>query len=226
MLNQQKPDLISLFQTCVGSYPESVAIEDCTQSTENPGKLTYLDLDVRSNFLARELRQNGVHSGDLVAVLSRRTPDAFIAMLAILKCGACYVPMDLDTWAHDRISSIFNLIQPSVVVSTEALDRLEQRWKVLCVSAILGQSAYPLDWSTIKYESQDETSQFDRLAYIIFTSGTTGKPKGVMVTMRSISAYVRQGDHDRPFNFNCTQGSRVLFIGSIAFDGEQILVTI
>ena len=58
----------------------------------------------------------------------------------------------------------------------------------------------------------------DVLAYIIFTSGTTGQPKGVMVGLESISRYVKEGG-DLPFNFNTRHGTRVLLICSIAFDG-------
>ncbi|KAJ5805380.1 AMP-dependent synthetase/ligase [Penicillium pulvis] len=223
MLNNGEIDLISLFQSWAALHPDSVAMEDCTQSVTNPPRVTYRELDECSNRFARKLKHNGIRYGDAVPLLSRRSPEAIIAILAILKCGACYVPMDADTWAQDRIQMTLQQIQPRLVVSTNSAHSTfpTSLWKVLDMPSwkeVL-DSPFALEHQTNTWEDVSQhVSQLDRLAYIIFTSGTTGKPKGVMVSMRSITAYCRECDPNLPFNLACNPNSRVLCVVSIAFD--------
>ncbi|KAJ5898545.1 AMP-dependent synthetase/ligase [Penicillium tannophilum] len=223
MLNAGEIDLVSLFQSWAALHPDSIAIEDCTQSVTNSPRVTYRELDECSNRFARELKHNGIRYGDAVPLLSHRSPEAMIAILAILKCGACYVPMDADTWAQDRIQMTLQQIQPRLVVSTTPTQSTfpMSLWKVLNMPSwkeVL-DSPFALEHQTDIWEDISQpVSQLDRLAYIIFTSGTTGKPKGVMVSMRSITAYCRQCDPKLPFNLSYNPNSRVLCVVSIAFD--------
>jgi non-ribosomal peptide synthetase component F len=227
MLNDEEVDLVSLFQTWAATHPEAIAIEDCTESVTNPPKVTYRELDECSNIFAQKLKDNGVQSGDAIPLLSSRSPEALIAILAILKCEACYVPMDADTWAQDRIQMTLQQIEPRLIVSTNSQSTFQTRhWKVLNMSswkAMLASSfvaALEHLPNSCQNILQPPGSRLDRLAYVIFTSGTTGKPKGVMVSMRSITAYCRQCDPDLPFNLSYNPNSRVLCVVSIAFDGE------
>ncbi|KAK1140023.1 nrps5 single domain, non-ribosomal peptide synthase-like protein [Aspergillus melleus] len=139
------------------------------------------------------------------------------AILAVLKLRAAYVPIDLESWGEDRISSVLQAVDPQVIVSTSAspihscpysrielhntgIEDIETTMEVPVLSKV-----------------SDTTDRGNDLAYIIFTSGTTGKPKGVMVGQRSISRYVTESG-ELPFNLNVKTGTRVLLICSIAFD--------
>ncbi|KAK1142340.1 Nonribosomal Peptide Synthase (NRPS) [Aspergillus melleus] len=223
MLNEEETDLVSLFKSFASQYPETVAIEDCTKSIANPPRVTYGELDECSSSFAQELKQNGVRPGDAIPLLSRRSPEAIIAILAILKCEACYVPMDADSWAQDRIQTTLQQIQPHLIVSTNSVQSNLNLtpWKVLEMSSwktMLASTFVREHQRNIWQDIAPPVSKLDRLAYIIFTSGTTGMPKGVMVTMRSITAYCKSCDPDLPFNPSFNANSRVLCVVSIAFD--------
>ncbi|OJJ42729.1 hypothetical protein ASPZODRAFT_162131 [Penicilliopsis zonata CBS 506.65] len=196
------------------AHPSSVAIEDGTQSTDPTAwqRITYAQLDALSDVWSARLRQTGVRAGWIVPLLSTRSIAMAAAALAILKLRAAYVPMDMDSWGKDRIDAVLKTVDPQVVVSTVACQK-EYPCPVVELSEIdLGE----IDAGDSATSPQDKSRE-DDLAYIIFTSGTTGKPKGVQIAQRSIARYVKEGG-ELPFNFNAKAGTRVLLICSIAFD--------
>ncbi|MYV62233.1 amino acid adenylation domain-containing protein [Streptomyces sp. SID4931] len=154
--------------------------------------LTYAELDEASNRLARLLAARGVGSGALVAVALPRTPQLVVALLAVLKTGAAYLPVDPGNPA-DRIAFMLTDSAPAVVLTDAA------------TAPLLSASAAPV----VELDRSDVTSALaempgdaltdaERLrpvsmrdaAYVIYTSGSTGRPKGVVIEHRSITDYL------------------------------------
>ncbi|QJI28340.1 amino acid adenylation domain-containing protein [Pseudomonas sp. ADAK18] len=146
--------------------------------------LTYAQLNQRANALARHLRGLGVQPDDRVAIVARRGLDTLVGLLAILKSGACYVPVD-PSHPAERLNYLLSDCTPvAVVTQADLLKRLPS----------LGVPVINLDNST--WEHQPETNPQvagltpSNLAYVIYTSGSTGLPKGVMVEHRTVANLV------------------------------------
>lgn len=158
-----------LVQQQASASPEAAAIVAGEQ------KLTYRELEVRSNQLAHLLRAHGVGPEVPVGLCMTRSAEFVIAALAILKAGGAYVPID-PGYPQNRVAMILEDSGASLALAQACLR--EQipagRWQTIVVSeAILkGQPD-----STPEIEVHP-----DHLAYIIFTSGSTGRPKGVQIT--------------------------------------------
>ncbi|MFJ7085947.1 amino acid adenylation domain-containing protein [Streptomyces griseus] len=146
------------------------------------GALTYGQLAERSDRLAYRLRELGAGPGRFVALDLERSPELMIALLAVLKSGAAYVPVSRED-PEDRVRELLEEARPVVVLSTaaaggrlkgagaevECLDSPDARWE-----------------SCPAEEAAGEAGPHDP-AYMIFTSGSTGRPKGVVVSHRAIT---------------------------------------
>jgi amino acid adenylation domain-containing protein len=156
-------------------------------------RLTYAELDAESNRLARHLREQGAVPGARVALRMESSVDFFLALLAILKTGAAYLPLD-PTWPDARVEVLLAEAQAALLLTS--LDR----------DAIARCSASPL-----RIPSFPES-----LAYVVFTSGSTGRPKGVAISHRAVVRMVRSaamvplGPEDR-----VAQASNVSFDGLV-----------
>ncbi|HKY37863.1 MAG TPA: MupA/Atu3671 family FMN-dependent luciferase-like monooxygenase [Polyangiaceae bacterium] len=140
--------------------------------------LTYGQLDARAALLAIHLRQAGAHAGSLVAICLERDSSMLVAMFAVLKCGAAYVPVDPD-YPVDRQLFVVGDAQPRVLITTAARrgSFASSPAKLVCVDELRDQPIQPF---------RSTQSEPGALAYVIYTSGSTGKPKGVMVTHRGV----------------------------------------
>ncbi|WP_210419661.1 non-ribosomal peptide synthetase [Mycolicibacterium sp. ELW1] len=149
---------------------------------------TYRELDEASNRLAQLLIARGVRTGQRVALLLPRTAEAVVAILAVVKTGAAYVPIDPSVPAS-RMEFVLGDAAPVVAVTTaELADRLRDRELSIVEiddPAIDGQST-----SGLMPPSADE------IAYIIYTSGTTGTPKGVAIPHRNVTCLLETLDAD------------------------------
>ncbi|MCR3750351.1 non-ribosomal peptide synthetase [Lentzea californiensis] len=138
--------------------------------------LTYAELDRHANRLANALLDGGVRPQDPVAVLLPRDVDMVVALFAVLKAGAVYVPMDPD-YPHDRLAYMAGDIKPAAVIAHEAF------------------GSYPLVRPDSGGADTDPLHARagitgESLAYVIYTSGTTGKPKGVGIPHRGVPSLV------------------------------------
>ncbi|HEV2150046.1 MAG TPA: amino acid adenylation domain-containing protein, partial [Longimicrobiaceae bacterium] len=160
--------------------PEAVAVAFMGEA------LTYGELDRRSNQLARSLHGRGVGREARVAVCMERSPELVIALLAILKAGGAYVPLDPES-PRDRLRYVLEDAGASYLLCHEPLlDRLPADGPATVVADPLwaqaaGESAAPLE---VPVDPRG-------LAYVMYTSGSTGAPKGVGVEHRSIVRLVR-----------------------------------
>jgi len=180
------------FTTTARSKPGSVAL------SYDGGALTFRGLDEASDRVATELRRRGVGTETPVPVLLRRGPDYVVAMLGVLKAGGLIVPLD-PSMPADRIEEILGQTNASVVVDDALL-------------AAAGN--HPAG------EFTPLPTHPGQGAYIVFTSGTTGKPKGVIGTHDAVLAYA--ADHAarvlRPAVAKAGRPLRVAHAWSFTFD--------
>ncbi|MGX5184222.1 amino acid adenylation domain-containing protein [Streptomyces avermitilis] len=151
---------------------------DATAVVGDGFRLTYAELDARANRLARTLRDRGVGRDDLVAVLADRSPQLLVAVYAVLKAGAAYLPVD-PGYPVERIRYVLDDSAARLVLSTPRhRDLVDEGREVLDLT---DESAYAKD-STAPEVIGDARD----LAYVIYTSGSTGNPKGVQIEHRSV----------------------------------------
>ncbi|WP_194899321.1 non-ribosomal peptide synthetase [Catenulispora pinisilvae] len=151
---------------------------DRTAVTSRDGALSYRELDRRANQLARGLQENGVARGDLVAVAVERSLEMLVSIVAVLKAGAAYVPVDLS-YPAARIQYILDDCAAKVVLARPG--SIPPGPGATTVIDPFSPASYSDDHSAL---GQDLDS--GDLAYVIYTSGSTGKPKGVMVEHRAV----------------------------------------
>ncbi|MGB8793821.1 MAG: amino acid adenylation domain-containing protein, partial [Mycobacterium sp.] len=163
----------ALFGAQVARVPQAVAV-----SFEGRG-MTYRELDETSNRLARLLVGRGVGPGQRVALLLSRSAEAIVAILAVLKTGAAYVPIDPAVPAA-RMQFVVDDAAPIAAITTTGLR-----------SRLDGCDLAVIDVGDPAVEGQPDTALPgpgpDDVAYLIYTSGTTGVPKGVAITHHNVT---------------------------------------
>ncbi len=167
-----------LFEEQVERRPdaEAVVFED--------EALTYRALNDRANELAIELQSLGVGPETRVAICMRRSLEMMVGLLAILKAGGCYVPLD-PNYPKERLAFMLEDARVPVLLTQEKLQHALKfempNLRLLCIDAarpkLAGSKPTALPQSGVQAEN---------LAYVMYTSGSTGKPKGVMVTHRNV----------------------------------------
>ncbi|MET7293054.1 amino acid adenylation domain-containing protein [Streptomyces griseoloalbus] len=175
-------------------------------------ELTYAELNADANRLARLLVSRGVRSEDVVAVALPRSPELVVCLLAVLKTGAAYLPLDADH-PRDRIAHMLSDAGARTVVTVHALSG-ELPAAPAVTRVLLDDPA-----TTREYAAQDASDlslpiPLDRAAYVIYTSGSTGRPKGVLVTHDGVGSLIATAT-DR---IGIEPGSRVLQFASVGFD--------
>jgi non-ribosomal peptide synthetase-like protein len=180
--------------------------------TTNEVTLSYTELDNRANQLARYLHHQGVRPGDRIGLLFDKTHHTYIALLAVLKLKAAYIPLD-SGFPKERIDFIVDDAGISLILTLRAFSGLIQDISAISIflddkaEAIAGQNTTRLD----ELVSGHITSE---LAYIIYTSGSTGNPKGVAIEHPSICNFVRVAGEV----YGITEEDRVYQGMTIAFD--------
>lgn len=191
------------FEQQVKRSPDAVAVA-CESD-----RLTYAELNARANRLARLLRRRGVRAEDVVGVAVGRSVDLVVTLLAVLKAGAAYLPLDLDH-PPDRVEFMVRDAGCQLVVST-----VEHRGELPDVE---GLEPVLLDDDDLGgFDSTDlgeGPAGLDHAAYVIYTSGSTGRPKGVVVSHEGFGSLVATAIDRLGVNAD----SRVLQFASVGFD--------
>ena len=160
------------FRDQVALFPHAPAV------TQGGTTLTYSQLDRKSNALARHLQSLGAAPETLVGLMIDRSPDMVVALLAILKSGAAYVPLD-PAFPFARLAFMVDDARPAAIV-TALPDRVPKGTTTVCLDRDRDRIAAHDD-SVV-----DSRVQSENRAYVIYTSGSTGRPKGVEITHASV----------------------------------------
>lgn len=144
-----------------------------TALLSDDARLTHAELGARTGALAALLRARGIGREDIVAVALPRSIDLVVALVAILRAGAAYLPLDLDH-PPQRIATILDSAGPALVLARNDADGL-----------FAGRLLAPEDWPDVAPAFVTAAAPADP-AYVIYTSGSTGAPKGVVVQHRAI----------------------------------------
>ncbi|WP_416398937.1 amino acid adenylation domain-containing protein [Allohahella sp. A8] len=171
--------LHQLFERQVDSSPDADAL------VVLDGRLSYRTLERRANQLAHFLLAQGIKRGDFIALALERSTDFVVSVLATLKCGAAYVPLDLKQPAA-RLDELVRDAGARLVISHS--DRTRQL--ELCGTALVCLDAIQSEFLSAPESRLQITVTPDCAAYMIYTSGSTGTPKGVVMPHAAIVDYV------------------------------------
>ncbi|WP_392538753.1 Pls/PosA family non-ribosomal peptide synthetase [Legionella sp. 227] len=194
------------FEQSVDNYSSNIALI-CDNAF-----ISYQELENRANQLAHFLYENKISKGSIVGILFERSIECYVAILATLKTGAAYVPIEVD-YPDERINYIFSDL-PFDAVLTSSL-QLAQKKLAWPTTYVIDTLAEEISKRPTQRLIQDDLSP-DDLCYIIYTSGSTGKPKGVEITQRSICHYVQTASK----LYDITSDDKVYQGFSLAFDAS------
>ena len=182
--NSNGGSIVERLHESVTANPHKAALI-CTES-----KLSYIDLDHKSNLVAHYLLSNTMPEHGPIAVFMERSSEAIIAILGILKAGRCFLPIDVN-YPASRADYILDDAKVGLVISSQQH------------SVLLAQHSYQTlridtDWHHIEnYVSNQKLPSIlsDSSAYIIYTSGSTGQPKGVELSHGGLQNYLNWASH-------------------------------
>ena len=168
----REASIASLVERQALAHPQRVAVE--YEGT----KLTYGELNARATALALSLRERGVRRDALVGIYLERSPEMLVALLAVLKAGGGYVPLD-PAFPTERLAFMVEDSALRVIVSQRSLEAQmpHHRAEVVLIDEVAAPTG---ELPSLGGEGGDAT------AYVIYTSGSTGKPKGVIVPQRAV----------------------------------------
>ncbi|NQY86532.1 MAG: amino acid adenylation domain-containing protein [Colwellia sp.] len=200
--------LDDFFEVNKSAFIDSIAVED------GESEITYAALDKSANRLANCLIDKGCKPNDRICFISSKTVAGYKSILAILKSGACFVPISGE-YPDERMSFLFKSIKPKVLVVEKLyISRVNE----VCKNNDLDILIIEADGTEVNSFDDSQPIVMDRtpedLAYIIFTSGSTGMPKGVIVYHRNIVHFLNSC-----FNFfNISEQLRFAHCSEFTFD--------
>jgi amino acid adenylation domain-containing protein len=192
-----------LFERQATQTPNAIAVES------SEGQLTYRQLNRRANQLAHHLLRLGLAADQRVAICLDRNSMMLLALLGVLKGGGAFVPLD-PTLPASRLAFMIEDAAATIVLT-------ESRYKDQFAGDTLRAIPLDADWEAIAVESDEDPACLttpDDLAYVMYTSGSTGMPKGVMIPHRGLVNYLTWCTE----SYGLTEGSGVPVHTSFAFD--------
>nr|WP_322642344.1 MULTISPECIES: non-ribosomal peptide synthetase [unclassified Nostoc]MDZ7989625.1 amino acid adenylation domain-containing protein [Nostoc sp. DedVER02]MDZ8113701.1 amino acid adenylation domain-containing protein [Nostoc sp. DedVER01b] len=194
-----------LFAAQVEKTPDNIAVVFDEQ------KLTYQELNHRANKVAHYLQFLGVGREVLVGICVERSLETIVGLLAILKAGAAYLPLD-PTYPKERLSFMLSDSQVQVLLTQQ---KFVEEFSTSGVKTVCLDS----DWEQIKHQSHENPRSdvtAENLAYVIYTSGSTGTPKGVLIQHQGVCNLAQA----QIKLFDVNPHSRVLQFASFSFDAS------
>ena len=220
LLTPEEEQLFITWNATKADYPDDVCIHQLVEAQVNrtpeavaaifeQTELTYQELNRRSNQLSHQLRDIGIGPGSLVGICMQPSMETAVGLLAVLKAGAGYVPLD-PAYPQERLAFMLRDAWLSVLLTKQNMvDRLPPHdARLVLVDA---------DWSEIELQSETNPinqANADDLLYVIYTSGSTGKPKGVEMTHRPLCNLLSW----QARNSVISNESRTLQLASLSFD--------
>jgi amino acid adenylation domain-containing protein len=202
---EEDANVLTMFSAHVLRAPHAIAGECAGQS------FTYAELDHRANQLMRYFRKIGVRQETLVGICMEPSLETVVAMLAALKIGGAYLPLD-PSYPADRLQYMLEDSKVQVLCTTSHL--LEK-----CERGNHARVVMDRDWQHIATEdgsSLPATIHGENLAYVIYTSGSTGRPKGMQITHRGLHNLCQWHQHA----FSLRPGDRSTQVASGGFDAS------
>lgn len=190
----QKKTVIDLFEEQVHQHPQNIALK------ENHLSFTFFELNQQVNRLANMLNQQHLKSKPIIAIMMKRSIDSIISILAILKIGGSYLPLD-PQYPESHLQFLIDDAKVDALITNVQTQSLN-------VKIINMKQAH-----SYSNEFISQTQPLDR-AYIIYTSGTTGNPKGVQLSHKNLLNYINWAVHFYPID---TQQIYALYT-SLSFD--------
>ncbi|KAL6720320.1 hypothetical protein ACLMJK_002241 [Lecanora helva] len=195
--------LDQLFEKVVDNFPDNVAL------IHNETQISFKELNVSANVFARRLAKRGLQYGDVVGLAVSRSIDLLVVMIAVLKLGAAYVPID-PSYPTERINQMLEDAGPKFVLISDTSAKGLARWRDLCLSVNEVRDSSITDTTNLRTEID-----IHHLAYVIYTSGSTGRPKGVEISHGAAANFLSSL---RKYEPGCTEHDRLLAITTISFD--------
>lgn len=192
---ESEQTVIEIFRKSVSTHPDAPALIFRNNS------MSYQELDQKSNAIAHYLKNQGIDYGDRVAVILDKSFDLLTSILGILKVGACYVPID-DNYNIERKKYILEESKVKLCLC--------DKWQDFNQSQVIVKNISSDNVSSFSISSQITATS---PVCILYTSGTTGKPKGVEIINRNIIKLVRNINY-----MDFPKDARILQVASIVFD--------
>ncbi len=164
---------LNAFDLAKMAQPDKIAL-----ITQNGQRISYAELDARSSLIARNLINKGFKPGDLAAIFLDRNEDLIFSLLAVMKAGGAYIPLD-PVYPNDRIRYILNDSNAGFLICHKD-----------DAATLLGENTKHVDINELLLEAEKSTvlpkPNAKAIAYIIYTSGSTGNPKGVVISHKNL----------------------------------------
>ena len=205
ILDLTTPRLIEFFKWSVDNHPNNIAIICDCQS------LSYQELEGRTNQLANYLIHQGIKETDHVGIFLERSIESYIAILAVMKTGATYVPIETE-YPDERVNYILADLPFAAIITTSS--QFARNKTIRFPHTIVLDDLE----SFISQQTKERPllTMTNALCYVIYTSGSTGKPKGVEITHSSICHYVTTASK----LYQMTPEDRIYQGFSLAFDAS------
>lgn len=166
---------------------------------------TYTELDIKSNYWAHKLIEKGVEKNDRIIILAEKSIEFIVAIMAIVKAGAIYIPID-TSYPQDRKNFIIKDAAPKIIFADKTTD-LEEKDNVIMLENLRAECE-ECNLPSMNYSLDDP-------AYIMYTSGTTGRPKGSIIPQKGIYRLIRDTNY-----ISLDENSNISQTGAIAFDAS------
>jgi amino acid adenylation domain-containing protein len=201
---EDSQNFLELFREQAESNSESVIVVAGSRS------VTYGELDRKSDALAKYLRTVGVKTEQPVGLCSSLSADFIVCMLGILKAGGVYFPID-PMYPRERLQYMLDDGKPCVILAEAQYGDLFQNEKIIKIEDKIFQFEN-------KNELEDLSVNGENLAYVVYTSGSTGNPKGIMVAHKSLPNIALAHREYYPSNM------RMLISGGVCFDATLLVI--
>lgn len=218
---EEKAALLTTFNATQVAYPKEKTITELfeAQAARTPERMamncngaamTYGELNAKANRLARTLRGRGVGPDQAVGILAERSLEMIIGVLAIIKAGGAYLPLDPD-YPQSRIEYMLQDAGVSVCLADRSMQDRVSRISMCIDPADLANNCSDEEG----VENLPHLNTPHDLIYIMYTSGSTGEPKGVMIEHRNVNRLISNSNM-----LIIREDDRILQTGSLAFDAS------